>query len=323
MDVNHVFPIFVGSGRSGTTLFRNVFDSHPELAMTHEAHFIAPLARRGSRYATSAGFDVDGFVADLYANSNFRRQGLEETEVRARLAAEPSGTVADAIRSVMATYAAKEGKPLYGDKTPGYVIHLDVLAETFPEARFVHIIRDGRDVAMAYLDRDEWGPSSMGDAAHYWRSRVSRGRRAGKALGARYREVRYEDMVDDPEAVTRDLCDFLGLTFDPSMLRFHEKGASFIAESNTPEAFQNLAKPITKGMRDWRIQMAPDDVALFEGIAGDLLDELGYEVTGVSMSPAMRGRLAYTAAAWQGKRVTSRLEPMWRKAQSRLQKARG
>ncbi len=112
---------------------------------------------------------------------------------------------------------------------------------------------------MAYLDRDEWGPSTLAETALYWRSRVGRGRRAGAALGPqRYREVRYEDMVEDPEGTTRVLCDFVGIDFRPEMLDYHQRGAAFIASSATPEAFSGLAKPITRGMRDWRTQMDPE-----------------------------------------------------------------
>jgi len=313
-----VFPMFVGSGRSGTTLFRNIFDSHPDLAMTHEAHFVLPMALRKRRYERHGGLDVERFVTDLYANSNFVRQGLDEAAVRAGLAATAPATFADAVRTVFAAYATAHGKPCYGDKTPGYVTHLGLLGVLFPEARFVHIIRDGRDVAMAYLDRSEWGPSTMADAALYWRSRVSRGRATGRQLGAaRYREVRYEDLVDDPEAVTRSLCRFLDLGFEPAMLEFHQRGRDFAAATPHPDAFRGLAQPVTKGMRNWRTQMAPDDVALVETIAGDLLADLGYEVTGAG--EGFGGRIAVMGAevAWTGKRLTSRLQPLIRRVRRR------
>ncbi len=309
-----VFPIFVGSGRSGTTLFRNVFDSHSDLAMTHEAHFVAPLARRRKVYETPAGLDAEALVADLYDNPNFVRQGLDRTAVCSALDSSGAATYADAVRTVFALYAEEHGKSRYGDKTPGYVVQLELLGRLFPEARFVHIIRDGRDVAMAYLDRDEWGPSSLADAAHYWKSRVGRGRRAGKELGpARYREVRYEDMVDDPETVTRELCDFLGLEFESEMLDFHRRGSDFAAGTKHPEAFRNLSKPITKGMRDWRSQMARDDVALFEAIAGDLLADCGYEVTGTGRGFGLRARALWASTAWQAKRIGARLGPLMSK----------
>ncbi len=310
----HVFAIFVGSGRSGTTLFRNVFDSHSELAMAHEAHFVAPLARRRKAYETATGLDADALVADLFHDPNFVRQGLDRAAVRSALDVSGAETYADAVRTVFSLYAAKHGKARYGDKTPGYVIQLDLLGRLFPEARFVHIIRDGRDVAMAYLDRDEWGPSTMADAAQYWRSRVGRGRRVGSKLGPeRYREVRYEDMVEDPEGVTRELCAFLDLEFEAEMLDFYRRGSEFAAGTKHPDAFENLSKPITKGMRDWRIQMAPDDVALFEAIAGDLLADCGYEVTGTGRGFGLRARALWASTVWQAKRIGARLAPLMSK----------
>ena len=319
---SQVFPIFVGSGRSGTTVFRNIFDGHPDLAMTHEAHFIAPMAQRRKVYE-SGGFDRDHFVADLYTNSNFVRQGLDRNTVAARLEAGNVRTFADAVRAVFALYAAERGKTLYGDKTPGYVNHLELLGAVFPEAKFVHIIRDGRDVALGYLDRDEWGPSTIGEAAMYWRSRVARGREAGRALGSdRYVEVRYEDLVDDPDKTIRLVCDFLGLEFHDEMLRFHERGQEFISVSNTPDAFGGLAKPITKGMRNWRTQMAPGDVELFEAIAGDLLDALGYDRGTTVASVASRAKAAAANLGWQAKRLQARAQPLARRLMQRVRSMR-
>ena len=308
------FLIFVGSGRSGTTLFRNIFDAHPDLAMTHEAHFIAPMAQHRQRYELRPGVDIDRFVADLYANPNFRRQQIPSPDLRTALAAAKPADFAAAVRTVFATYATSHGKSRYGDKTPGYVNHLGLLGDVFPEARFVHIIRDGRDVAMAYLDRDEWGPSTLAETALYWRSRVGRGRKAGAALGPEcYREVRYEDMVDDPEGTTRSLCDFAGIDFRAEMLDYHERGAAFIASSATPEAFSGLAKPITRGMRDWRTQMAPDAVAFFEAIAGELLTDLGYERATTSSTMKVRAKVVAGQVAWQGKRVAAKVTPLMRR----------
>lgn len=300
-----VFPMFVGCGRSGTTLFRNIFDSHPDLAMTHEAHFIAPMGARRERYTNrEGGLDIDVFVADLFADSNFRRQGLEEGLVRRSLEEANAPGFAEAVRVVFGLYAAAQGKPLYGDKTPGSVTHIELLGSLFPEARFVHIIRDGRAVALSYLERPEWGPKTMAEAAQHWKSRVTRGRRGGEALGrSRYREVKYEDMVADPERVTRELCEFLGLGYAPDMLDYHRRGAEFIAETKDPEAFKNLAKPVTKDLRDWRDQMSAADAALFEAIAGDLLVDLGYEVQDSGNTVRARTQALVSAAAWQGKRA--------------------
>jgi hypothetical protein len=287
----------------------------------HEGHFIGAMARIRRRYETDAGFATDLFVEDLYRNDNFLRQGVDRAEVEARLADVPPSSLAGAIRVVLECYAAANAKRYYGDKTPGYVTQIDELAGMFPDAKFIHIIRDGRDVAMSYLAREEWGPATMGEAALYWRSRVGRGRAAGRHLGAdRYREVRYEDMVEDPEETTQILCRFLGLEYDVAMMEYHHRGKEFAASTKHPDAFSGLAQPVTKGMRDWSTEMSPDDVALFETIAGDLLADLGYDVTGVAGGPELRMRAAAASAAWQAKRAGSRVAPAMRRLRNKLPK---
>lgn len=319
-----VFPQFVGCGRSGTTLLRNIFDSHSALAMTHESHFIGPLAKVRSRYEAEAGFDSDAFVADLFGDANFVRQGLEVEAVRSALDRARPKSYAGAVRAVFAAYAERDGKKLYGDKTPGSVTQIELLAELFPEAKFVHIIRDGRAVALSYLERPEWGPETMAEAANHWKNRVRRGRAAGRAIGAdRYMEVRYEDVVAEPEMVARTVCDFLGLEFEYGMLRYHEKSKEFIASTKDPEAFKNLSRPITGGLRAWEEEISPGDQNLFEAIAGDLLEELGYPVSGASPNIGTRARLVVAAASWQWKRLVSLVSSRMRRSGRHVEEIKG
>jgi hypothetical protein len=285
--------------------------------MTHESHFIGPMARFRSRYELVSGFDVDAFIADLYADSNFVRQGLREETVRSALDAKRPHDYPSAVRAVFSAYADAEGKELYGDKTPGSVTQIVLLAELFPEAKFVHIIRDGRAVALSYLERPEWGPETMAEAAHHWKNRVRRGRAGGGIVGTdRYMEVRYEDVVVDPEAVARAVCAFLGLSFEAGMLRSHEQSADFIASTKDPEAFKNLSRPITSGLRDWQDEISDKDRKIFEAIAGDLLVQLGYPVSGEPPDLATRARLIFAAVSWQRKRVAARISSRTNKSKT-------
>jgi hypothetical protein len=319
-----VFPQFVGCGRSGTTLLRNMFDSHSVLAMTHESHFIGPLAKVRSKYEADGGFNSDAFVADLFGDANFVRQGLEVEEVRSALAAARPTSYPEAVRAVFSAYAARDGKAMYGDKTPGSVTQIELLAELFPEAKFVHIIRDGRAVALSYLERPEWGPATMAEAANHWKNRVKRGRTAGKAIGAgRYMEVRYEDVVADPETVARSVCEFLGLQFEEGMLSYHENSEEFIASTKDPEAFKNLSRPITGGLRDWEEEISSGDRHLFEAIAGDLLVELGYPVSGPAPNIGTRVRVVIAAAAWQWKRLVSFVSARMRRSDRNVEETEG
>lgn len=309
-----VFPLFVGSGRSGTTMFGLMFDSHPDLAIAHEAHFIPALALRDRSLLQDGNFDHLRFLDLLYSDPNFLRLGVTRDDVSSDHAFVAATDYAAAVRAVMSVFAGSRGKRWYGDKTPGYVIHIDLLARLFPEAKFIHIIRDGRDVALGYVQRPEWGPRTVAEAAFYWRSRVSRGQEAGRRLGSeRYREVRYEALIDNPALSAADLCEFLGIPFAEEMLKYYERGSSFASTSKDPQAFTALSRPPTKGLRDWRKDMRPGDVAIFEQIAGDLLSKLGYELSDRRPSLVTRTRVALAQLGWQVRRATAQLVRLRRK----------
>ena len=134
-------------------MLRTILDAHPELAVTHESKFVAPLGIRRRRYERPEGFDVDRFTRDLLADAGVRANlGLKEVWVREALAT-PVSDFPDAVRRIFAAYAARQDKRRYGDKMPGSVLRIPLLAELFPEARFVHIIRDGRTSRVEHGDR--------------------------------------------------------------------------------------------------------------------------------------------------------------------------
>jgi hypothetical protein len=304
IPVQSVVPIFVSSGRSGLTLLRMIFDSHPELTVAHEPRFLATMAPNHARYERDGALDIDHFLGDLYAVSNFRRLGLPREELRAALEDQRPSGFADAVRIVFEMYAQSRGKDLYGDKTPLYISFMEPIGGLFPEARFVHLVRDGRDVVLAYLERDK-GPATVAEGAFHWKLRVSRGHRAGQGLGPdRYREFHYEDLIDDPEVTVRAICDYLGLDFHEEMLDYKGTAERFLAEAKNPADHQHLTMAPTKGLIDWRRSMSSDDLALFEAIAGDTLEAVGYErASKKQVSPLV---VAWEWTRWQTKRV------MWR-----------
>jgi hypothetical protein len=282
-----------------------IFDSHPELAVAHEPRFLATMAPRHKRYEVAGGIDIDRFLNDLYAVSNFRRLGLPRDEVRAALESESPRGFSDAVRVVFAAYARSKGKTLYGDKTPLYVSFIEPIATLFPETRFVHLIRDGRDTVLAYLERDK-GPADVAEGAFHWRLRVSRGHASGIRLGLdRYREFHYEDLIDDPEATVRAICDFLGLEFHLAMLDYQATAERFLSEAKNPGDHQHLTMAPTKGLIDWRQSMSAEDLATFEAIAGDTLESVGYQRA--STQKVASAAVWWEWARWQSRRVLWRI----------------
>jgi hypothetical protein len=199
-------------------------------------------------------------------------------DVRAALDAGAPSTLADALRVTYATYARSAGKSRYGDKTPIVVSHLDAVAALLPESRFVHVVRDGRDVAPALRDAS-FGTRSLGRAAIQWARMVESGRSAGERLGPRYCEVRYEDLASNPEPTLRRVCEMLELSFDPAMLdegHRRERAKSMIERADRPADHQKLLRPPTPNVRSWRTDLDQRDIALIEALTGPTLDVLGY-----------------------------------------------
>jgi len=247
------------------------------------------MVEHENAYNSPTGFSTDRFLSDLYARPWLSRWELEEEIVKQAIRSNPPTDLPDAVRLVFSLYAQMSGKPRYGDKTPRYVLYLPQLANLFPEARFVHIIRDGRDVTLSLLEKD-WGANNVIEGALFWKQRVEAGREAGRSLGPdRYREIRYERLMDDPEDIVRSVCEFIELPFDPVMLRYYERPRDEVfrggVRPGTRKRDGRLRLPPTKGLRDWRRQMSKPDIAAFEIVVGDLLQELGYQ-RGIDRLPA-------------------------------------
>ncbi|MBI4259822.1 MAG: sulfotransferase [Actinobacteria bacterium] len=310
-------PVFVvGCPRSGTTLLQAMLSSHPDLAIPPESHFIPSLWRVRARYARGGGVDAERLARDAMSTLRFREWDLPEEAVLAGVADLRDPSFEEAVAAIFLAYARARGKSRWGDKTPGYSLDLPLLAEALPSARFVHLIRDGRDVAPSLLEMP-WGPRSLAEAAFVWRYRVRRGRAGGRAAGPeRYREVRYEALVEDPGAVLAGVSSFVGLDLRPEMLDPASRRDEVVPE-RTRGQHRSLERPPTAGIRDWRRDLSPADVDRIEAVAGDLLEELGYERSARPRSPG--GRAAGLAAVARGQVRAA----LWRVRHLVLGRARG
>ncbi len=267
-------PVFVvGCPRSGTTLLRDLLRSHPLLTLPDETHVIPDFYRAYGDPRTAE--EAERLAARLLGTFWI---GLWQLPLR------PADfRRCRSFRAVMElfydSWARREGKPRWGDKTPHYVLHIPLLAWMFPEARFVHIYRDGRDVALSWL-KAGFEPRNLYAAMEYWAGMVTAGMRDGRKLGPdRYLEVRYETLTSEPEPTMKSVCEFLDLPWDPAVLKPNR-----LRRIVTDHARFVLSKPhIVKGnFRKWTTQMSPDELRVAESVAGDTLERLGYETNGVA-----------------------------------------
>lgn len=289
----------VGSGRSGTSLLASMLDANPNLAVTRESHFLPKLISALPATLASGG-DIDQLTAFLERDKWFADWDYDLGLLRSALLARLPLPRADALRMIYRVYAAA-GKTRFGEKTPAYVYTIPLIAREFPAARFVHIVRDGRNVALSFRETD-FGDDDLDHAALNWQLRVLDGHNAGVRLGAhRYTEVRYEDLIAHPEQELRRLCIFLDLDFDPQMLGYHQRTNT---RWETTGAGTNLRRPPTTTRR-WQDQMSRSEQARFALLAGGALRRWGYPID--SQASLADRAAAYAArASWWYHRVRSK-----------------
>jgi len=250
-------PIFIiGSPRSGTTLLRLILDAHPHISCGEETHFLRDLEAivgRNWGLVATYGLDREWWLAHLRA-----LYGDFQAEVLAR-----------------------SGKRRWAEKDPTYTLHLGFIEELFPNALFVHLLRDGHDVVASF--RDRWGYVSAARAARgEWARYVRAARALGERLPAqRFLELRYEELVSQPVAQGRRLFDFLGEPWDPSVLEFDPADHRATGRYQWFTAQRRAAGGDDATIYRSRVGAGGDSLdpllrALLRWRNGELLRELGY-----------------------------------------------
>ena len=271
-----------------------MLDAHPELSIPPETHFLPRLI---ALYEGREP-DTEQLVEAVETHAGWRDFGMDESELRAafegRAELAAPGDPAGAIRAFYAAYAARHSKPRWGDKTPVYIESIGLIGAALEEqARFVHLIRDGRDVAVSRGARAvkrgrEATPARV--EAETWRRRIE-GARAEAEGVAHYLELRYEDLIANAEGELRKVCGFIDLEFDPAMLAYHERASERLSEltdlpgkrGKTRPGSERIAAhaltsepPRADRVERWRSEMTRQEIADYEDVAGDLLAGLGY-----------------------------------------------
>lgn len=318
-------PVFLfGMERSGTTLLSMMVGAHPEIAV--------PLAttgmwfdfhrRLGDYGGLADAADLDRITDDVLAHERIRlwRTELDRERIRAALRPGDFGSVVAAFHG---EYARAHGKPRWANIDIANLDNMHVVNRWFPDARFVHIVRDGRDVALSNQTMP-YGPGNIAECAVAWRHRIHTSLRMGDILGAqRYLAFRYESLISEPHTTLERICRFLELSFSDRMLSYGET-----VDERVPAEKQWLwpelkSPPQLSKVDRWRREMSDNQRIVFEGIAGDTLREMGYET--YPQLPRSLGaqllELGYFLG--RGRRLERLLSRLGVRRRTRLEKAAG
>ncbi len=280
-------PFIVGAGRSGTTLLRLMLDAHPKMAVPPETHFypgLFQLTGEGDelREAFHRTVTTANTWNDFHLDARLFHEGLQPIE---------PFSVADGLRCFYAMYAHRFGKDRWGEKTPFYGRFILAIQNILPEARFIHLIRDGRDVALSIKDLWFSPGHDVETLAADWAWKIRETRQQAQAC-KHYLEVRYEDLVQDTTNALKKICTFIELPYDPSMEEYYRRAAERLDELSDRVVFNDKVgvrkehrlaifastqrPPMKDRIGSWRTLMTRDEQRAFEAVAGAMLRDLGY-----------------------------------------------
>lgn len=273
-------PFFIVSApRSGSTLLRLILDAHPRLAVPPPGWLLDLVYPYLYSYGDLAQPpNLLALAEDMLQAPTVGKWPIKP-EPRELVRAAPSPTFAGLYEALHVAYASAEGKQRWGEKTPRNAFWIDEIRALFPDAQFIHIVRDGRDQAIDISDSLLW-PYSVYSGANLWQRYVTAAREsAGRLPADAYFEIRYEDLCAAPEPWIRRLCDFLGEAFDPRMLAPHETRSARAWSTHPLHA--KTAQPIsTKFCEMYKHRLPAADVAALEALIGGTLTQFGYPLAG-------------------------------------------
>lgn len=288
-------PFFiVGSDRSGTTMLRLMLDRAADgPAIPPETMFITDF--RGVLHG--GGLEehdaAKEFTRRVWAHPRVRLWGIEGEPVPPPAGLSHREAFRWAVEQPFLAYMRRDGKSWWADKTPPNIDHVDLLAEVFPGARFVELVRDGRDVALSMVTMP-WGDNNAWTCGMRWAHCIREGARQRARRPDEVLLVRYEDLVSEPREQLARVSSFLGIQYDDDMLAVEKTDTSKLQHQDW---FSNLWQGInTSAVDKWRTRMSQHDQRVFLAAAGDELRLHGYDTAG--LEPAEVG-------SWQRRRYAA------------------
>ena len=294
------FLFVIGCPRSGTSLLTSILSR--ELAIPYETHFI-PLfervlwlwgdLRRPSRRAHLLR-SIYEFL-EIWTVQAARGRALDQLHRLSLLATKPSadelvgGTTSypELVEAIYRCYARGQDHERPADKSAFYShVPLESLDRSVSNARFLHIVRDGRDVCLSWR-REPYGPSTVAEAAREWARHITEKEVWGQRNPDRYLRVLYEELITEPGPTLRRIAAFVGIPYSDELQHFH--GSELAAVWASGEAHPLMAEPIVRENREkWRKEMSAADIAAFDFEAGATLRRYGYAMADTDAIPVSR-----------------------------------
>jgi len=289
-------PVFIiGNPRSGTTLLRLAVTSHSNVCIPPEAGFLCWFADIYGTWTHSAWLsqnNTKNFLEAVSASKKFETWGLNISDLFDAYKFAPPVDYASACAIIYNEYR-KKNKPsasIWGDKNNFYINHIELINELYPAARFIHILRDPRDVACSYIElsrlnsRSVYRPNLPNDPveiANQWvQNNISASRSLSRVSKSQRLCIRYEELTLDPQKTLSSICSFLGLDFEDGMLESHlHNRIDHLEPSETLDWKKRTLSPITSSqIGRYKVDLSSEQIYAIEKITIGYMEKFGYNI---------------------------------------------
>ena len=298
-------PVFiVGANRSGTTLLRLILNTHSTLAIPEEVIYLdsyiagAAIEEWQSPELSPAAYQA--FVDRFIATRQEVWPELDPVLLREAILDGPHD-LRQPYKIALEQWAAHYGKTQWGEKTPGNLFYVDILLEMFPDARFIHLVRDPR-AGVASMQKVDFFPNDVVfNALNRHKHDIAGADFLRESVPATQRgTIRYEDLVSDTEATVRTVCEIAGLNFERAMLGFHEEADRYMKTEAAQSFNATATRPVSpKRLDKWRDQLNTREVAIVETVCAPVFKRYGYRPTNASLPLAARVEVLVKWLYWQ------------------------
>jgi hypothetical protein len=290
-----------GAARSGTTLLRLMLNRHSAIFAPSEARFVSESYDLFHSAGHMEPDQVAGCISLIAASDSWKWWKVPDAELSRACRSLDRPTVVEVIEAILSHLAEAAGKSIWVEKTPHHCLYARRFATQFPNARLLHLVRDGRGACCSMVRRG-WYDGQMDRVARYWEASVGH---VGETLAAypeRSMEIRFEDLLRSPGDVLQRICEWLDVRFEPCMLRYQDQIEQHLGMT---ELHEKLLEPLDPAkITNWRRELSFKDLLVFDSLAGDLNSQNGYPT---ALGGCWRAVLAGIRLACNARRMIRRL----------------
>jgi len=275
-SLDNKFFFIVGRGRSGSTLLTRILNMHSQICVAPEGLIILYLSSKFNKRKFDTN-TINSFYRELWHEKRLHEWDIDREQLKMKLHnLNHPITFQSLCKTVYRQYAIRCGKDpniILGDKNPLYSVFINKISNLFPDAKFIHIIRDFRDNILSYKNV-KFDLNNTGSLAYRWKVYNKKILKCRKYNSDRFLSIRYESLINNPSDVLKKICKFLDIDYEPNMLDFYKYQNQKLKVWHT-----NLRKPLNKNsINKWKKQMNDTDKLASWKICRSIAKEFDYRV---------------------------------------------